>query len=68
MEIRTKKSEKINEIAKKLENVMGKQQSADIIENNNNSVEIIHEQNPVEAISNQPVNVKKVKKPQKPQI
>ena len=69
MEIRTKKSEKINEIAKKLENVMGKQQSADIIENNNNgSIEIIHEQNPVEAISNQPVNVKKVKKPQKPQI
>ena len=69
MEIRTKKSEKINEIAKKLENVMGKQQSADIIENNNNdSIEIIHEQNPAEAINNQPVNVKKVKKPQKPQI
>ena len=67
VEVRTKKSEKINEIARQLENVMGKNQSSEIIDYNN-STEIIHEQNPIESLENQPVITNKAKKPQKPQI
>ena len=69
MEIRPKKSEKINEIAKRLENIMGKPQTTEGIENNqNNTYEIIHYNNSTEIIENQPVNKKKTKKAQRPQI
>ena len=69
MEIRPKKSEKINEIAKRLENIMGKPQTTEGIENNqNNTYEIIHYNNSTEIIENQPVNINKTKKAQRPQI
>ena len=67
VEVRTKKSDKINEIARQLENVMGKHQSSDIIDYNN-STEIIHEQNPLESLESQPVITNKTKKPQRPQL
>ncbi len=67
MELRTKKSEKINEIAKQLENVMGKHTSTEI-DYNNTQAEIKKESNLEEILEKQPPIVKKVKKPQKPQI
>lgn len=68
MEIRTKKSERINEIAKRLENVMGKQQSQ-VIDEANNTTEIIHHQPNIELIENQPYYENKTsRKPKRPQI
>ena len=66
MEIRTKRSDKISEIAKQLENVMGRQSSLDL--DNNNNEEIVHNQISSDIISNKIVNSNKVKKPARPQI
>ena len=67
LELRTKKSEKINEIAKQLENIMGKHQSSEIVDYNNQA-DIKNESNIVEVLENQPITIKKSKKPQRPQI
>ena len=67
MEIRSKKSEKISEIAKNLEKVMeNRQQSAEIVENRKNN-DIPQVQKSSEIIENQPI-INKAKKPKKPQI
>jgi len=72
-EIRAKKSEKINEIAKQLENVLGKSNaSAEINYENKISNEIVHEDeregNMEEILENQPVITKKPKKFQQFQL
>ena len=67
MEIRTKKSERINEIAKNLESVIGKQQTAEIPDNKINTNEVVNYPNSSEIIENQPT-VNKTKKPKKPQL
>ena len=68
-EMRTKKSDKISEIAKRLENVIGKPNDSAEITNNNNSTEILHEKekenNLEEIYESMPVVAKKVKKPKK---
>ena len=66
--MRSKKSEKINEIAKKLENMIGRQQSAEFRDVGSISNEIIHEQNSAEVVEKQIVNSNRAKKPQKPQF
>ena len=66
MEIRTKKSERINEIAKNLESVIGRQQNPEP-DNKNNANEVVNYQNSTEIIENQPT-VNKTKKPKKPQL
>ena len=67
MEIRSKKSEKISEIAKNLEKVMeNRQQSAEIVENRKkNDIPLVQKSS--EIIENQPI-INKAKKPKKPQI
>ena len=68
-EIRAKKSNKISEIAKRLENVIGKPNVSAEITNNNNSSEIVNEKeqenNLEEIYESMPVVAKKVKKPKK---
>ena len=61
-----KKSEKINEMAKKLENVIGKPQSPESGEKIDNP-EIISEGKTAEILQSQTLSVKKVKKPHRPQ-
>ena len=61
-----KKSEKINEMAKKLENAIGKPQSPEIREKIDNP-EIISEGKTAEILQSQTLSVKKVKKPHRPQ-
>jgi len=73
VEIRAKKSEKINEIAKQLENVLGRANaSAEINYENKLSNEIVHEDeregNMEEILENQPVITKKPKKFQQFQL
>ena len=68
MEIRTKKSERINEIAKNLENLIGKQQTSEIPDNKNITHDIINCSNSAEIIENQPLTAIKAKKPKKPQL
>ena len=71
VETRVKQSDKINEIAKKLENVMGKQQASEISDsnfNNNYATEIVREPNLVEIIQSQQISRKKAKKPHRPKI
>ena len=71
VEVRTKKSEKINEIASRLENIMGKQQPTqnnDSNFNNDYATEIIREPNLVEIIQSQQISRKKAKKPHRPKI
>ena len=68
MEIRTKKSERINEIAKNLENLIGKQQTSEIPDNKNITHDIINCSNSAEIIENQPLTAIKTKKPKKPQL
>ena len=71
-EIKSKKSEKINEMAKRLENVIGNQNTSTEIKNDNNiSNEIVHENEKVrennfeELLESKPVVAKKPKKKQK---
>ena len=66
-EIRSKKSERINEMAKNLENVIGKQQTTEITDNKNSS-EIVNYPNSTEIIEKQTFTVNKTKKPKKPQL
>ena len=61
-----KKSEKINEMAKKLENVIGKPQSPESGEKIDNP-EIIHEGKTAEILESQALSNNKVKKPHRPQ-
>ena len=69
MEVRTKKSEKINEIARQLENMIGRQQSQEFRDASNISNEIIHNQNSSEIIENQIIcNSSRTRKPQRPQF
>ena len=63
---KSKKSEKINEMAKRLENVMGKPQSNEIREKIDNP-EIVREGKTAEILQSQTLSVKKVKKPHRPQ-
>lgn len=63
---KSKKSEKINEMAKKLENIMGKPQSNEIRQKNDNP-EIVREGKTAEILQSQTLSVKKVKKPHRPQ-
>ena len=63
---KSKKSEKINEMAKKLENIMVKPQSNEIRQKNDNP-EIVREGKTAEILESQTLSVKKVKKPHRPQ-
>ena len=69
VQMRSKKSEKINEMAKNLEKAMDRQQSAEMVENrkHNNANQVQNVQNASEIIQNQPV-INKTRKPKKPQI
>lgn len=63
---KSKRSEKINEMAKKLENIMSRPQSCEIREKSDNP-EIIREGKTAEILQSQTLSVKKVKKPHRPQ-
>jgi hypothetical protein len=69
VQLRSKKSEKINEMAKNLEKAMDRQQSAEMVENrkHNNVSQVQNAQNASEIIENQPI-INKTRKPKKPQI
>ena len=71
VESKSKKSEKISEMAKQLESVIGKPNvSADIKYENDisNDIEQVQENNMEEILENVPVVNKKTKKPQKLQF
>ena len=65
---KSKKSQKINEIAKRLENVMGKSQSAEMRDKKEEEPEVFREGKTAEILQSQTLSAKKVKKPHRPKI
>ena len=65
---KSKKSQKINDMAKKLENIMGKPQSVDMKDKKDSEPEVFREGKTAEILQSQTLSVKKVKKPHRPKI